>query len=164
MVALAKFFDWCNALVIVSRRPSSNGIALHSRRSGDGSRASEAVRRCRKISENWFVGWLPIKEKDVTSQARRGYFASKGVLDPIERAKTEIQEEFLSRDEIMEIPVTVRTEFQKTNPDAARLTVAARIDLKGSISARNWVRLVKEETLTRSRFLSDCSIRTENWW
>jgi VWFA-related protein len=72
-----------------------------------------------------------VKAKDVTSQARHGYFASKGALDPVEQAKAELREEFLSRDEIMEIPVTVRTEFQKTKPDAARLTVAARIDVKG---------------------------------
>jgi VWFA-related protein len=72
-----------------------------------------------------------VKAKDVTSQARHGYFALKGVLDPVEQAKAEIREQFLSRDEIMEIPVTVRTTFQKTKPDAARLTVAALIDLKG---------------------------------
>jgi len=72
-----------------------------------------------------------VKAKDVTSQARHGYFASKGALDPVEQAKAEVREEFLSRDEIMDIPVTVRTEFTKTRPDAARVTVVARIDLKG---------------------------------
>ena len=74
---------------------------------------------------------VSVTAKNVTAQVRYGYFASKGALDPEERAKAEIHEAFLSRGEIVEIPVAVRTEFAKSKPGAVQLSVTAAIDIKG---------------------------------
>ncbi len=72
-----------------------------------------------------------VKAKNVTAQARHGYFASKGSLDKDERAKTDIHEAFMSRDEIVEIPVAARTRFAKNNSGKTQLSVEASVDLKG---------------------------------
>jgi len=64
-------------------------------------------------------------------QARRGYYAPKHAVDPEETSKEEIQEAMFSRDEMVEIPVELNLQFFKSSEANARLSVMARVDLKG---------------------------------
>jgi VWFA-related protein len=64
-------------------------------------------------------------------QARRGYFAPRKVDDPQQQARNEIQEAVFSRDEIMELPLQLQTQYFKGDNDSARLSVVSRLDLKG---------------------------------
>jgi len=74
---------------------------------------------------------VTLKEiKGVTSQARRGYYAPKHEVDPVEQAKQEIREAVFSRDELSDIPLDVRTQFFKTGDVTAKLSVMAKMDLR----------------------------------
>jgi VWFA-related protein len=68
--------------------------------------------------------------KDVTSQARRGYYAPKHEADPAEQAKQEIQEAVFSREELSDIPLDVQTQFFKSGDVTAKLSVLAKMDLR----------------------------------
>jgi VWFA-related protein len=68
--------------------------------------------------------------KDVTLQARRGYYAPKHANDPAEDAKEEIRVALFSREEMSDIPVDVQTQFFKSTEKNARLSVLAHVDLK----------------------------------
>jgi hypothetical protein len=63
-------------------------------------------------------------------QARKGYFAPRKAEDPTETAKQEIQEAIFSQDEIRDLPVDLQTQFFKSDPTQARLSVIAHLDLK----------------------------------
>jgi VWFA-related protein len=67
----------------------------------------------------------------LTATARRGYYAPRHLSDPVETAKEETREALFSREEMREIPVEVQSQFFKPSNDTAKVTVAARIDLKG---------------------------------
>jgi VWFA-related protein len=71
-----------------------------------------------------------LKPRDVNMQARRGYYAPKHAANEEEQAKQEIREAIFSREEVQEFPVSIQTQFFKTNPETARLSVLARIDMK----------------------------------
>jgi VWFA-related protein len=64
-----------------------------------------------------------------TLQARRGYFAPKESEDPASRAKEEIIQAALSRDDLRELPIDVHTQFYKINQGQARLAVLTHLDL-----------------------------------
>jgi len=64
-------------------------------------------------------------------QARRGYYAPRTVKNPEEVAKEEIQEAVFSQEEIRDLPVELQTQFFRRDATAARLSVLARVDLKG---------------------------------
>ncbi len=68
--------------------------------------------------------------KELTLQARRGYFAPKEQKNPEETAKSEIEEALFSREEMRDIPVTLHTQFFKRDEANARLSVINRIDLR----------------------------------
>jgi VWFA-related protein len=68
--------------------------------------------------------------KDVTSQARRGYYAPKHEADPAEQAKQEIQEAVFSREDLSDIPLDVQTQFFKSDDVTAKLSVLAKMDLR----------------------------------
>jgi len=63
--------------------------------------------------------------------ARRGYWAPNHSISPAEEAKEEIQDAVFSREEMLDIPVKLHTEFFKQSEFKAELTVETRIDLKG---------------------------------
>jgi VWFA-related protein len=73
---------------------------------------------------------ITVKAKDVNLQARRGYYTPKHAPDDAEAAKEEVREAFFSRDEMVEIPVAMQTQFFKTADDAAKVSVLAKVDLK----------------------------------
>jgi hypothetical protein len=63
--------------------------------------------------------------------ARRGYWAPNHSISPAEEAKEEIEDAVFSRDELLDIPVKLHTEFFKPSEFKAELTVETRIDVKG---------------------------------
>lgn len=63
-------------------------------------------------------------------QARRGYYAPRTMKDPEETAKEEIQEAVFSQEEIRDLPLDLQTQFFRSDPTKARLSVLARLDLK----------------------------------
>ncbi len=64
-------------------------------------------------------------------QARRGYFAPKKFKDPAEQAKEEIQEAVFSRDEILDLPLQLQTQYFKGEDSSVHLSVVSRLELKG---------------------------------
>jgi VWFA-related protein len=63
-------------------------------------------------------------------RARRGYFAPRPGGDPVAEAKHEIEDAVFSRDQIRDLPTEVYTQFFKTCPEKARLSVLTRIGVK----------------------------------
>jgi VWFA-related protein len=68
-------------------------------------------------------------DKDVTIQARRGYFAPKQLVDADQQAKEEIETAAFSRDELGELPAEIHTRFFRTANNEARLSVLAHVDM-----------------------------------
>lgn len=64
-------------------------------------------------------------------QSRRGYFAPKKVADPQQQARNEIQEAVFSRDEILELPLQMQTQYFKVDESSVHLSVVSRLDVKG---------------------------------
>ena len=64
-------------------------------------------------------------------QARRGYYAPRHMANAEETAKVEIQDAVFSREEMKDLPVELHTQFFKSSEEDAKLTVLARVDLKG---------------------------------
>jgi VWFA-related protein len=64
-------------------------------------------------------------------QARRGYYAPKKLNDPQEIEKQEIQDAVFSQDEIDDLPLSLQTQYFKTDNTDARLSVVSRVELKG---------------------------------
>ncbi len=70
------------------------------------------------------------KEK-YTVQARRGYYAPRKLNDPKEQEKQEIQEAIFSRDEIMDLPLELQTQYFKKDAAEAQLSVVSRLQVRG---------------------------------
>jgi VWFA-related protein len=64
-------------------------------------------------------------------QARRGYYAPRKLNDPKEQERQEIQEAIFSRDEIMDLPLELQTQYFKKDQTEAQLSVVSRLQLKG---------------------------------
>ena len=65
-----------------------------------------------------------------TWQARRGYYAPRHAVDPAEQSKEEIREAVFSREEMLDIPLNIETQFFKTNDVNVKLSVLAKVDVK----------------------------------
>jgi hypothetical protein len=77
---------------------------------------------------------IKVKLKDstgLTLQARRGYFAPKRSVDAQEKAKQDIEDALFSREEMTDFPLSINTQFFKTSDTTAKLSIVARIGLKG---------------------------------
>ncbi len=68
--------------------------------------------------------------KGLAVQARHGYYAPKHLTSEEDNAKAEIQDAIFSREEMHDLPVDLHTQFFKSDPADAKLTVLARVDLK----------------------------------
>jgi VWFA-related protein len=66
-----------------------------------------------------------------TVQARRGYYAPKHAESEADAAKRQIEDAVFSRDELHDLPVELHTQFFKTSDANAKLTVLARVDVRG---------------------------------
>ncbi len=64
-----------------------------------------------------------------TLQARRGYYAPSNPEDPAARAKEDIKEALFSENQIMDLPVDVRTQFFVKSVASAQLDVLAHLDV-----------------------------------
>ena len=64
-------------------------------------------------------------------QARNGYYAPKVLADPEEMAKQEVRDALFSQDEIVDVPVDLKTQFFKVDAGEAQLTVFTHLDIKG---------------------------------
>jgi VWFA-related protein len=73
---------------------------------------------------------VTVNGRGYTVSARRGYYAPTQLADAAEQAKEDIREAVFSRDEIVDVPIDLRTQFFKPDEDTARLTTIARVDLK----------------------------------
>jgi VWFA-related protein len=63
-------------------------------------------------------------------QARNGYYPPKMSADPEEMARQEVRETLFSQDEIVDVPVELKTQFFKVDANSAQLTVYTRLDIK----------------------------------
>jgi len=66
----------------------------------------------------------------VTIQARRGYYAPKHLADEAENARQEIESALFSREEILELPIEMHTQFFKSSDQSAQIAVLAQLNLK----------------------------------
>ena len=64
-------------------------------------------------------------------QARNGYYAPKVVADPQEMAKQEVRQALFSQDEILDVPLDLKTQFFKTDAASVQFTVFTHLDIKG---------------------------------
>jgi VWFA-related protein len=63
-------------------------------------------------------------------QARKGYYAPKGVSDPSEQVKQAIQDAVFSQEEVRDIPVHMQTQFFKAGESDAKLSVLVHMDVR----------------------------------
>jgi VWFA-related protein len=66
----------------------------------------------------------------VTIQARHGYYAPKHLSDEAENVKQEIESALFSREEMLELPIAIHTQFFKASEQSAKVTVLAHLSLK----------------------------------
>jgi VWFA-related protein len=66
----------------------------------------------------------------VTIQARHGYYAPRHLVDEAENARQEIESALFSREEILELPIDMHTQFFKASDQTARVSVLAHLNLK----------------------------------
>lgn len=64
-------------------------------------------------------------------QARDGYYAPKRLADPEEMARQEVRSALFEQDEIVDVPIDLKTQFFKTDAGSAQLSVLTRLDIKG---------------------------------
>jgi VWFA-related protein len=64
-------------------------------------------------------------------QARNGYYAPKMLADPEEMVRQEVRSALFAQDEIVDVPIDLKTQFFKTDAGSAQLSVLTRMDLKG---------------------------------
>jgi VWFA-related protein len=69
-------------------------------------------------------------EGGVSIQARRGYYAPRHQEDEAENARQEIESALFSREEILELPIDMHTQFFKASDQTARISVLAHLNLK----------------------------------
>jgi hypothetical protein len=61
-------------------------------------------------------------------QARNGYYAPAKISDPVEAAKQDVRDALFAQDEIIDVPVTVKTQFFKVDAASTQLTVLTHLD------------------------------------
>jgi len=84
-------------------------------------------------------------------QARRGYFAPRGNVDPETLAKEEIRQAVYSQEELQDLPLDCQTQFFKT-PTGVRLAVVAHVTTKGVKFARDGDRSKDNLTVATALF------------
>lgn len=64
-------------------------------------------------------------------QARDGYYAPKMLADPEEMVRQEVRSALFAQDEIVDVPIDLKTQFFKVDTGSAQLSVLTRMDIKG---------------------------------
>jgi VWFA-related protein len=107
----------------------------------------------RKMDGQYHVLRVQLAKKSKYSvQARHGYYAPRKVEDPHELARQEIQEAIYSQEEINELPLDLQTQYFKSDPEAARLSVVSRLELKNMHFRKAEGRNLDELTLATAIF------------
>jgi hypothetical protein len=83
-----------------------------------------------KVDGSFHALKVTVKKADGSVSARRGYYAPQQLETAAATAQREIEESVFSRDEILDVPVELQTQFFKPAPDKGRITVVARVDVK----------------------------------
>jgi VWFA-related protein len=68
--------------------------------------------------------------KNLSVQARSGYFAPNGAEDAATEAKREIEDEVYSQESLNDLPLTIGTQFFRTDNNAAKLIVLSHLDAR----------------------------------
>ena len=68
--------------------------------------------------------------KGLALQARRGYFAPKREVDLAAHADQDIHDAVFSREDVLDLPIELHTQFFKSNSEDAKLSVITRIHAK----------------------------------
>jgi len=92
------------------------------------------------------------KKSKYSVQARRGYYAPRKVDDPHELARQEIQEAIYSQEEINELPLDLQTQYFKSDPEGARLSIVSRLEVKNMHFRKTDGRSLDELTLATAIF------------
>jgi VWFA-related protein len=108
-----------------------------------------------KLDGSFHVLKVTAAARDLTVQARRGYYAPKKASDPAEVAKEETATTLFSREVISEIPVQLETQFVKADQKTAKLVLIAHIDLKP-------VRFEKADGLNRAKLTTSSAVFDRN--
>ena len=107
----------------------------------------------RKMDGQYHVLRVDLAKKSKFSvQARRGYYATRKANDPHELARQEIQEAIYSQEEINELPLDLQTQYFKSEPEGARLSVVSRLELKNVHFRKADGRSLDELTLATAIF------------
>jgi hypothetical protein len=107
----------------------------------------------RKMDGQYHVLRVQLAKKSKYSvQARHGYYAPRKVNDPLELARQEIQEAIYSQEEINELPLDLQTQYFKSDPEGARLSVVSRLELKNMHFRKAEGRNLDELTLATAVF------------
>jgi VWFA-related protein len=73
---------------------------------------------------------IVVNRKNISIQARRGYYSLKHTSNPEEDAKVDIHDAVFSREEMRDIPVDLQTRFFKPDAASAKLSILAKVDLR----------------------------------
>jgi VWFA-related protein len=92
------------------------------------------------------------KKTKYSIQARRGYYAPRKVDDPHELARQEIQEAIFSQEEISELPLDLQTQYFKSDPEGARLSIVSRLEVRNMHFRKTEGRSFDELTLATAIF------------
>lgn len=93
-----------------------------------------------------------IAKPALTLQARRGYYAPPNPEDPAVRAKEDIKEALFSENQIVDLPVEVRTQFFVKSASSAQLDVLAHLDVHQVHFRKQQDRSVDNLTCTTALF------------
>jgi len=88
----------------------------------------------------------------LTLQARRGYYAPPNPEDPAVRAKEDVKEALFSENQILDLPVEVRTQFFVKGASSAQLDVLAHLDVHQIHFRKQQDRSVDNLTCTTALF------------
>ncbi|MGD0578656.1 MAG: hypothetical protein ABSC08_06985, partial [Bryobacteraceae bacterium] len=69
--------------------------------------------------------------KGLTLQARKGYYAPRRETSPAEQARQDLEDAVFTRDVVKDLPVELHIEFSRLAAGGARISVLARLDLRG---------------------------------
>ena len=84
-----------------------------------------------KLDGSYHTLKVSLNVKDAgTLVARRGYYAPRHEANEAELAQDEIREAVFSREEMLEIPLEIQTQFFKSDDGKAQLGLVTKIDLK----------------------------------
>ena len=92
------------------------------------------------------------KKSNYSVQARRGYYAPRKVDDPHELARQEIQEAIFSQEEISDLPLDLQTQYFKSDPQGAQLSVVSRLEVRNMHFRKAEGRSVDDLTLATAIF------------